>query len=229
MWQLTLTTSTPVSSSHGSQGYVRTAYSGCNISPCMMHDVTRSLITNQHFKYVIHYKDMYEFVFWWQPVVHNSYTLLRCLWWLMSSWRTQSTFPKLFMQTWHIKTTLTLNSKKNAVNQGNTNDTNSIKRTAMASRISALLILSHVCWIKNNTLILLLLSSCTFWDGHVLLNCTQEYMYIVLHMKIQHDITMVKINGYLYMDCNNVDGNVAKVQNLYTTTLRSVIYIALST
>ena len=39
---------------------------------------------------------------------------------------------------------LTLNSKKKAVNHGNTKDTNNINRTAMASRISALLILSQV-------------------------------------------------------------------------------------
>ena len=40
--------------------------------------------------------------------------------------------------------TRTLNSKKNAVNHGKTNDTKSIRRTAIASRTSAPLMLSHV-------------------------------------------------------------------------------------
>ena len=69
---------------HGSQGYVCAIYNTADVSPCMTHDITRSLITNQLSKYGSHCK--YEFVFWWHPVVHRSCTFLCCLRRLMSSW-----------------------------------------------------------------------------------------------------------------------------------------------
>ena len=54
----------------------------------------------------------------------------------------------LIVYTKYIFIGLTLNSKKKAVNHGNTKDTNNIKRTAMASKMSALLMLSQVYRIK---------------------------------------------------------------------------------